>query len=189
MSGIVRSGALRTLTLSIPPLALRPVCGSNGKPPCGWRKARPRCRRACRTCVPASGVTAPSASTRQRSRNIESIRPFFHSPQGTRVVSFFPAFLPITTVPDPTPQSKCQNGASVYHHLALTGHQYRSFAPSSLRMRPSAGILPLILPDRARLILRYSGDISAVNGVVQWLLLRIRHQVPTAANAGRSLIS
>ena len=50
-----------------------------------------------------------------------------------------------------------------------------------------SGILPLLLPHRARLrSFGIRGDISAVNGVVQWLLLRFRHQVPTAADAGLS---
>ena len=60
--------------------------------------------------------------------NIESIRPFFHSPQGTGVVSFFPAFLPVHTRFASTLRKQSQNGASVYHQLVLTS-PYRSFAP------------------------------------------------------------
>src|SRR4029453_9204727 len=46
-----------------------------------------------------------------------------------------------------------------------------------------SGILPLALPHRARLTsFSIRGDISGNNGVVQWLLLRFLHQVPTASS-------
>jgi hypothetical protein len=113
--------------------------------------------------------------------HIESIRPYFHSPQGTGVVSFFPAFLPIQASPDSTQTLPAwriglsPNGS---------GGSIAKFRAVKTQNEIASGILPLILPDRARLIsFAIRGDISAINGVVQWLLMRFRHQVPTAADA------
>jgi hypothetical protein len=49
------------------------------------------------------------------------------------------------------------------------------------------GVLPLLLPDGARLsFFSINGQISSINGQLQWQLVRISHQVPiTAADADR----
>jgi hypothetical protein len=116
--------------------------------------------------------------------NIESIRPFFHSPQGTGVVSFFPGFLPLQQSQDPTltiPEWR----------IGISPIGPNQSVPKFRAVKPQnqavSGILPLLLPHRARLrSFGIRGDISAVNGVVQWLILRFRHQVPTAADAALS---
>jgi hypothetical protein len=112
--------------------------------------------------------------------DIENIRPFFHSPQGTGVVSFFPGFLPIQQAQDPT-----QTLPEWRLGISPTGPGPGQAIPKFRAVKPQnqavSGILPLTLPDRARLrSFAIRGDISAVGGVVQWDLMRFRHQVPTA---------
>jgi hypothetical protein len=113
--------------------------------------------------------------------NFESIRPFFHSPQGTGVVSFFPGFLPIYNnplAPDvAVPEWRIT--------ISPTGPNQAipKFRAVKRQNEACSGILPLSLPHGARLrTFAMSGDISTVGGVVQWLLMRFRHQVPTASS-------
>jgi hypothetical protein len=113
--------------------------------------------------------------------NIVSIRPFFHSPQGVGVVSFFPGFLPIYNNPltaDP---------AVPEWRITISPTGPNQFIPKFRAVKRQneacSGILPLLLPHKARLsFFTMSGDISAAGGVVQWLILRFRHQVPTASS-------
>jgi hypothetical protein len=116
--------------------------------------------------------------------HIEDIRPFFHSPQGIGVVSFFPGFLPIQQAQDPT-----QTLPEWRFGISPTGPGPGQSIPKFRAVKPQnqvvSGILPLLLPDRAHLrALAMRGDISAINGVVQWDLMRFRHEVPTASDAG-----
>ena len=138
--------------------------------------------------APARHAFLPLALLR-RPRNqaqitsFENIRPFFNSPQGTGIVSFFPGFLPIQQGQDPT-----QTLPEWRIGISPTGPGPGQAIPKFRAVKPQnqavSGILPLLLPDRARLSsFAIRGDISAVNGVVQWLLLRFRHQVPTAFDA------
>jgi hypothetical protein len=137
--------------------------------------------------APAGHAFLPLALLR-RPRNqaqiadIEDIRPFFHSPQGRGVVSFFPAFLPLQQAQDPT-----QTLPEWRFGISPTGPGPGQSIPKFRAVKPQnqavSGILPLSLPDRARLrSFAIRGDISAVNGVVQWLILRFRHQVPNASS-------
>ena len=131
--------------------------------------------------LPLALLRRPRNQAQIQSRNIESIRPYFHSPQGTGIVSFFPGFLPIYNNPlgaDP---------AVPEWRITISPTGPNQFIPKFRAVKPQnqavSGILPLQLPDRARLSsFAIRGDISAVNGVVQWLLLRFRHQVPTASS-------
>jgi hypothetical protein len=112
---------------------------------------------------------------------IESIRPFFHSPQGIGVVWFFTGFFPIlnnTQAPDVAVSEWRITISPTGPNQAIP-----KFRAVKRQNDACSGILPLSLPDRARLrFFTMSGDISAVGGVVQWLILRFRHQVPTASS-------
>jgi hypothetical protein len=132
--------------------------------------------------LPLALLRRPRNQAQIQSRNIESIRPYFHSPLGTGIVSFFPGFLPIQQGQDPT-----QTLPEWRIGISPTGPGPGEAIPKFRAVKPQnqavSGILPLTLPDRARLrSFAIRGDISAVNGVVQWLLLRFRHQVPTASS-------
>jgi hypothetical protein len=112
--------------------------------------------------------------------NFENIRPFFHSPQGMGVVSFFPGFLPIHSSPLATEAALPEWRLTI----SPTGPNQAipKFRAVKRQNEACSGILPLSLPHRARLrSFSISGDISAVGGVVQWSLMRFSHQVPTAA--------
>jgi hypothetical protein len=116
--------------------------------------------------------------------NFESIRPFFHSPQGTRSVSFFPAFLPVYSSPLLGPSSKLPEWRTMFLFAAGGGHL--KFGAIKEMNEAATGVLPLLLPHGARLsAFSIAGQISTVNGQLQWQLLRINHQVPTEANAAQ----
>ena len=72
------------LTLSTQRLASRPACGSNAKPRCGWRKARPSCRpRQPDTC----SCPWRCCAARPTSRRFSTLKAFvriFARPQGTQ---------------------------------------------------------------------------------------------------------
>ena len=109
--------------------------------------------------------------------HIEDNRPFFHSPRGSRVVSFFPAFLPISTTPFFTTDVPAWRITFATLSSPL-GQLVPKFRALKAQNEAAAGVLPLILPDRARLtFLSLRGDISVANGQVQFQLLRIRHNV------------
>src|SRR5262249_46093035 len=103
--------------------------------------------------------------------DVEDIRPFFHSPQGRGIVSFFPAFLPVNTTPFFT--NKLPEWRIAFTVLANPlGMEVPKFRALKAQNEAAAGVLPLLLPDRASLsFFRISGDISDVNGQVQWQLL------------------
>jgi hypothetical protein len=112
--------------------------------------------------------------------NIESIRPFFYSPQGTGVVSFFPAFLPVHSVPSGSP-TRLPEWRIAFSSLAPAEGQSPKFRAVKADAEAATGVLPLILPDGARLSsFGIRGDISTINGQLQWQLLRIGHQAPGA---------
>ncbi len=116
---------------------------------------------------------------------IDDIRPYFYSPQGTGVISFFPAFLPVYTAPAITPSVKLPEWRTMFSPLAASGSVPKFRAVKDLN-EAATGILPLMLPDRARLsFFSINGDISAVDGQLQWQLLRINHQLATALNANQ----
>jgi hypothetical protein len=112
----------------------------------------------------------------------ESLRPFLHSPRGGRVVSFFPAFLPVHASPLATEPNVPE------WRIAISpigpNQSIPKFRAVKRQNEVPSGILPLTLPDRARLTsFSIRGDISGNNGIIQWLFLRFRHQVPTSAGA------
>jgi hypothetical protein len=116
---------------------------------------------------------------------IEDIRPYFYSPQGKGVVSFFPGFLPVHTAPAITPSVKLPEWRITFAPLAASGSVPKFRAVKELN-ESAAGILPLMLPDRARLSsFSINGDISAADGQLQWNLLRISHQLATPINANQ----
>ena len=119
--------------------------------------------------------------------DIEDIRPFFHSPQGTRVVSFFPAFLPVNTTPFFTNKlPEWRIAFSISFNPNPFGIEVPKFRALKAQNEAATGVLPLLLPDRARLsFFSISGDISDVGGQIQWQLLRINQQVATVSNADR----
>jgi hypothetical protein len=124
-------------------------------------------------------VNQPQLST------IEDIRPFFYTPQGTGVVSFFPAFLPVYTAPGITPSVRLPEWRIMFSPLAASGSVPKFRAVKDLN-EAATGILPLILPDGARLsFFSINGDISAVDGQLQWQILRISHQLATPLNANQ----
>ena len=112
---------------------------------------------------------------------VDNLRPYLHSPQGSSVVSFFPALLPVhsnplaneTTLPEwRLTISPLGPNQAIPKFRAL---KRQNEAPS--------GILPLTLPHRARMTsISIRGDISGNNGVIQWVLLRFRHQAPTVSS-------
>jgi hypothetical protein len=135
--------------------------------------------------APAGHVFLPLALLR-RPRNqeqistIEDIRPFFHSPQGRGVVSFFPGFLPIHSSPLATETAVPEWRITI--SPIGPNQAIPKFRALKRQNEACSGILPLSLPHRARLSsFAISGDISAVGGVVQWSLMRFSHRVPTAA--------
>jgi hypothetical protein len=140
--------------------------------------------------APAGHVFLPLALLRRPVNqplitNIESIRPYFHSPQGTGVVSFFPAFLPVYTAPAITPSVRLPEWRIMFAPLAASGSVPKFRAVKELN-EGAAGVLPLMLPDRARLSsFSINGDISAADGQLQWNLLRISHQLATPLNASQ----
>jgi hypothetical protein len=116
--------------------------------------------------------------------NIESIRPFFHSPPGTDIVSFFPAFLPVSTSSSSPPFfTKLPEWHISFTTVAFAGEvpKFRAMKPSS---NAATGVLPLILPHRARLgFFSIQGSINDPGGQLQWQLLRITHQATDGLNA------
>jgi hypothetical protein len=137
--------------------------------------------------APAGHVFMPLALLRRprnqaQITNIEDIRPFFHSPQGTRGVSFLPAFFPISSIPATGSPIKLAEWRTTLQPTSLGDvPKLRAVKVSN---EAAVGVLPLILPDRARLSsFSMSGDISVADGRVQWQLLRISHQVADGLNA------
>jgi hypothetical protein len=112
---------------------------------------------------------------------VESLRRYFHSPQGSHVISFFPAFLPVHATFLATEPAIPEWRLT----LSPTGPNQGipKFRALKRQNEAPSGILPLALPHRARLTsFSIRGDISGNNGVVQWLFLRFLHQVPTASS-------
>jgi hypothetical protein len=115
----------------------------------------------------------------------EDIRPFFYSPQGTGVIGLFPAFLPLYTAPAITPSVRLPEWRTMFSPLAASGSVPKFRAVKDLN-EAASGILPLTLPDRARLSwFSINGDISAPDGQLHWQILRISHQLSTALNANQ----
>jgi hypothetical protein len=139
--------------------------------------------------APAGHAFLPLALLR-RPRNqeqithIESIRPYLHSPQGTGVVSFFPAFLPVCMHSGQHPFfTKLPEW-----HITFATIPFFADIPKFRAMKPSSdgatGVLPLILPHRARLTsFSIHGSINNPEGQLQWQLLRITHQAADSVNA------
>jgi hypothetical protein len=117
--------------------------------------------------------------------DFEDMRPFFHSPQGIRIVSFLPAFLPVYVPPAITPSVKLPEWHIMFSPLAASG-TVPKFRAVKEQNEAATGVLPLLLPDGAGLsFFSISGDISAIDGQIQWQLLRIKQQVSTALNANQ----
>jgi hypothetical protein len=140
--------------------------------------------------APAGHVFLPLALLRRHvdraeitSQNIEDLRLFIHSPQGSREVSFFPAFLPVHLGPLDGPGRKLPEWRITFA-LDAAGVNLPKFHARKEKQQPGvAGVLPLILPDRARLrSFSIQGDISATGANLQWQLLRINHQFIVTAN-------
>lgn len=111
---------------------------------------------------------------------VESLRPYFHTPQGSGVISFFPGFLPVHSNPSTTEPTVPEWRLTI----SLIGTEgIPKFRAMKRQNEAASGILPLTLPHRARLTsISIRGDISGNTGVIQWLLLRFRHQVPIASS-------
>jgi hypothetical protein len=117
--------------------------------------------------------------------DFEDMRPFFHSPQGIRIVSFLPAFLPVYMPPAITPSVKLPEWHIMFSPLAASGTAPK-FRAVKEQNEAATGVLPLLLPDGAGLsFFSISGDISAIDGQIQWQLLRINQRVSTALNANQ----
>jgi hypothetical protein len=120
--------------------------------------------------------------------NIESLRPYLRTPQGTQLVAFFPAFLPISTSPGFTQKlPEWRIGVSLLSSPGpLEVPKFRAIKPQS---EASVGLLPLILPDGAALVgIQLGGTIEVVNAQLQWQLVRISQSVfvsGTQADASR----
>jgi hypothetical protein len=70
--------------------------------------------------------------------------------------------------------------------LFAAGGGHLKFGAIKEMNEAATGVLPLLLPHGARLsAFSIAGQISTVNGQLQWQLLRINHQVPTEANAAQ----
>jgi hypothetical protein len=109
--------------------------------------------------------------------NIESIRPYLYSPQGTYVVSFFPAFFPVYAIPS----TKFPEWRIVFSTLASGIGDVPKLRALKAVTEAATGVLPLLLPHGARLsYFGINGDISTIDGQVQWQVLRISRQVPSA---------
>jgi len=136
--------------------------------------------------APAGHVFLPLALLRRpvnqaQITSIESIRPYLHSSQGTGVMSFFPAFLPVHSVLSGSP-TKLSEWRIAFSSNAPAEGQSPKFRAVKVEAEGATGVLPLILPDRARLsFFGIRGDISATNGQLQWQLVRIGHQAPSGA--------
>jgi hypothetical protein len=136
------------------------------------------------TNVPAGHVFFPLALLRRpvgdrQITDIKDIRPFFHSPQGTQVVSFFPAFLPITNSPfaasgENLPAWNINPSNSRVATTVIVVPKFHAFKTHN---EAAAGILPLTLPDGARLTsLRISGTIFGLDGKLRWQLIRLNQE-------------
>jgi hypothetical protein len=113
--------------------------------------------------------------------NVESLRPYFYTPQGSSVVSFFPAFLPVHSNPLAT-EATVPEWRFTISPLG-PNQSIPKFRALKRQNEAPSGILPLALPHRARLTsFSIRGDISGNNGIVQWLMLRFLNQVPTASS-------
>ena len=133
--------------------------------------------------APAGHMFLPLALLRRQVNqplitNIESLRPYLRTPQGTQVVSFFPAFLPISTVPGFTQKMpEWRIGFSILSNpLGLEVPKFCAVKPQN---EASAGLLPLMLPDGADLSgIQLTGTLNnLVNAQLQWQLVRISQSV------------
>jgi hypothetical protein len=108
---------------------------------------------------------------------IEDRRPLLHSPRGSRVVSFFPAFLPVLRSGFQLPAWKISFETFLVPHFPapFTVPKFHALKSNDVG---ASGVLPLILPDGAFLThLNIRGAISNTGGELKWQLLRIRHRV------------
>lgn len=96
---------------------------------------------------------------------IEDIRPFIHGPQGERTVSFLPAFLPITVGTAPV------DAWSIRIRQLATPYCDALQAPT----REAYGMLPLVLPDGARMTKLLVCGIT--RGELRFVLLRHKQQI------------
>jgi hypothetical protein len=107
--------------------------------------------------------------------NIEDRRPFI-GPQGSREVSFLPAFLPVG-LPDGTQYPAWKiSFAMVFQAPFPAPLAVPKFHALKSNNAGASGVLPLILPDGALLThLNMRGAIGGINGELEWQLLRIPH--------------
>jgi hypothetical protein len=124
--------------------------------------------------LPLALLHRPANQETITSEQIADNRPFFHSPRGSRVASFFPAFLPViksgTAELRPAWQISFEAVSLPAVSSAPKFHVFKFFTQEAV------GVLPLILPEGAFLThLSIRGHILGTNGEVQWQLLRIRH--------------
>jgi hypothetical protein len=131
--------------------------------------------------LPLARLRRPPNQAEITEQHIEDIRPFFHSPQGTRVVSFFPAFLPITDSPYaasgenlPTWHINPSYSRDTNTNASILVPKYHAFKTHN---EAAAGILPLTLPDGARLSsVRIAGTIFGLDGKLHWQLIRLNQR-------------
>ena len=101
--------------------------------------------------LPLARLRRPPNQAEITAQHIEDMRLFFHSPQGTRVVSFVPAFLPITDSPYAASGENLPewNINPSYSRIANpnTFIQVPKYHAFKTHNEAAAGILPLTLPD------------------------------------------
>jgi hypothetical protein len=131
--------------------------------------------------APAGHIFLPLALLRRAVNqplvsNIESIRPTLRSPQGSYVISFLPAFLPISAAPAFTQKlPEWRIGLSVLTSPPVEVPKFRAIKPQT---EAAVGVLPLSLPDGADLTsLLVSGTIDGVGGQVQLQFIRSSHNI------------
>ena len=127
--------------------------------------------------LPLALLRRPRTQAEITSQQIENRRPVLHSPRGSRVASFFPAFLPVNSL------GGSQSPAwKISPDLVFVPPFPAPFSvPKFHAVKPGTagafGVLPLILPDGAFLThLSIRGSIGP-NGELHWQLLRIHHPV------------
>lgn len=110
--------------------------------------------------------------------NIEDRRPFIHGPRGSRVASFFPAFLPVGLPGGSEHPAWKICFEAVFVSPFPAPFMVPKFHALKSLTAGAFGVLPLILPDGAFLThLNIRGDISHTNGELHWQLIRICHPV------------
>jgi hypothetical protein len=139
--------------------------------------------------APAGHVFLPLALLRRPLNQalitgIEGIRPFFYSPQGSGIVSFFPGFLPISSIPATGSAIKLAEWRTTLQ--PTSAGEVPKLRAMKVANEAAVSILPLTLPQGARLsFFNLSGDLSSIDGLLQWQLLRINQQVANTLNAGQ----